>query len=89
MISPIGDLLTNSAQIRTVFMTVEVVVSINNELLEKLRQRLAAWRPHQLIGDIFIKIAGCFNIYTDYVSHFSDSTKAMVVRVGSEVFRSY
>jgi hypothetical protein len=50
-VSPNPFLTTD--QITTIFSTVAGITSFNRTLLEKLRERVNAWSPTQLIGDVF------------------------------------
>ncbi len=42
--------------------------------MESLRKRVQEeWYPNQLLGDVFVKMAGLLKIYTDYIQNFNNA----------------
>eukprot|EP01087_Luapelamoeba_hula_P017914 TRINITY_DN569_c1_g1_i1.p1 TRINITY_DN569_c1_g1~~TRINITY_DN569_c1_g1_i1.p1 ORF type:complete len:808 (-),score=160.74 TRINITY_DN569_c1_g1_i1:172-2595(-) len=72
-----GRPILSEAEIRAIFSTIEVIVRINTELLQQLKSRTRDWGPNQKLGDVFVKMADCFKIYTNYVQHFSEALKVV------------
>jgi len=54
---------------------VEIILNTNKELLEAalIKRVEQQWHPNQLVGDIFVKMAPCLKIYTEYIQNFNDA----------------
>jgi hypothetical protein len=46
----------SKAELKQIFSNIEMILSIHNEILSTLEERLAAWDASQFIGDIFMRI---------------------------------
>lgn len=58
-------------EFKSIFSSVDIIKSYNQQLLEKIRPRIENWSPTQKIGDIFVEMAGFLKVYTNYVSNYS------------------
>eukprot|EP00005_Dracoamoeba_jomungandri_P006538 CAMPEP_0174275202 /NCGR_PEP_ID=MMETSP0439-20130205/59698_1 /TAXON_ID=0 /ORGANISM="Stereomyxa ramosa, Strain Chinc5" /LENGTH=1210 /DNA_ID=CAMNT_0015367285 /DNA_START=30 /DNA_END=3662 /DNA_ORIENTATION=+ len=68
-----GSPILSEPEIRTIFSTIEIIVTINGEFLEGLKERMENWHPNLILGDKFEYMAGVLKIYTDYVQHFDEA----------------
>lgn len=70
-----GKPILSDAEIRQIFSTVEIILATNKDLLEAplVKRVEQQWHPNQMIGDIFVRMAGILKIYTEYIQNFNEA----------------
>jgi len=64
-------------QISQIFSSIEIIYSLNSEVLGKLDKRLKEWPTVTRLGDIFLDFAPMMKIYTEYVNRFDDAVDTL------------
>eukprot|EP01122_Echinamoeba_exundans_P007650 TRINITY_DN2399_c0_g1_i1.p1 TRINITY_DN2399_c0_g1~~TRINITY_DN2399_c0_g1_i1.p1 ORF type:complete len:704 (-),score=122.41 TRINITY_DN2399_c0_g1_i1:6-2117(-) len=64
-----NEILTKQ-EFNEVFPNVELIINLNKELLRMVQERIDQWHPHQKIGDIFLKLAAFFKMYSAYCEDY-------------------
>lgn len=64
-------------EFKSIFSSVDIIRSYNEQLLEKIKPRIENWSPTQKIGDIFVEMAGFLKVYTNYVSNYSHAIQTL------------
>jgi hypothetical protein len=73
-----GKPIISLARIALIFSNIEFILSLNTELLMKLRARIQAWSPTQVVGDIMIEAAPSLrHTYTQYVNNYDQALKTL------------
>ena len=66
--------------VKVVFSNFEVIRAFNHQLLALLLARYAKWPSVQLIGDIFLRLADFFKLYTIFVNNY-DACIQRIIRL--------
>lgn len=70
-----GKPIISDPEIRQIFSTVEIILATNKDMLEAplVKRVEQQWHPNQLVGDIFVRMAGILKIYTEYIQNFNEA----------------
>eukprot|EP00051_Salpingoeca_urceolata_P014519 m.184952 g.184952 ORF g.184952 m.184952 type:complete len:824 (-) comp18108_c0_seq7:220-2691(-) len=60
----------DKGQVKTIFLELETIYSINSVLLQRLQEKVAAWSPTQTISEVFLQIMQFLKAYTTYANNF-------------------
>ncbi|KAM5263996.1 LOW QUALITY PROTEIN: epithelial cell-transforming sequence 2 oncogene-like [Ctenodactylus gundi] len=75
--------------IQIIFSNILQILSLNRQLLEKLRDRLQEWGPNHCVGEIFIKF-GSLNTYTNFFNNYPVVLETMEkCRETTPLFRAF
>jgi hypothetical protein len=74
--------------IKSIFSNVEHLLPINNSLLDSISKRVEDWHENQLIGDIFLKMAPFFRIYSHYQNNYEKSGITLTRCQANELFQA-
>lgn len=69
-----GNGIITTAQVKTIFGSIQSIHAFSKDLLAKFDARLQKWPTVQLFGDIFLDHADEMMIYSDYVNGFDEAT---------------
>eukprot|EP01132_Coremiostelium_polycephalum_P006105 gene6105-7608_t len=66
-------------EVKIVFSQIEVILSYNSQLLDKLKERVrSGWQFHQQIGDIFLEMIDFLKVpYSHYIINFPACLKVL------------
>jgi hypothetical protein len=70
--SSMSPILTHD-ELNKIFSNVEGILSLSEELLNSLKERLKNWNTQQRIGDVFLKLVSFFKIYSHYCENYAKS----------------
>lgn len=63
--------------LKDVFSNIESIVSFHEMFFTELDRVIGRWSSKQTIGDLFLKYATGFNLYTEYINNFDKSDVAL------------
>ena len=69
------DLLTKE-EIFAIFSDMELFGALNTQFYKELEERLSGW-PFQVVGDIFVKSAPLFHIYSRYIVNYDRAMETL------------
>ena len=72
--------------VKSIFSNVEHLLPINKSLLDTVSKKLDDWHENQLIGDIFLKMAPFFRIYSHYQNNYERSGAILTRCQANETF---
>jgi hypothetical protein len=62
-----------SADVRTVFGDVEVILAYSQQLLMQLQTVVSTWHVESCLGPVFQEIAQCLKVYRFFINGFNNS----------------
>lgn len=68
---------------------VESILSVNQEFLSELEERMENWHPHQILSDIFIKYLPRFQVYSKYVNGYHSLINTLLKEMENTHFASF
>eukprot|EP01102_Stenamoeba_stenopodia_P020019 TRINITY_DN7682_c0_g1_i1.p1 TRINITY_DN7682_c0_g1~~TRINITY_DN7682_c0_g1_i1.p1 ORF type:complete len:920 (-),score=198.74 TRINITY_DN7682_c0_g1_i1:189-2948(-) len=71
----------NKAELKQIFLNVDMIVSIHNELLKNLEEKLNNWRESQILGDIFMRIAPFMKMYNEYANNYEQAANLLASKL--------
>ena len=69
--------LISRAQLNDIFSTLEIIVELNRNLLNDLRDRLSKWPTVQKFGDLFVRMSPILRLYSGYVRNYEVAQKTL------------
>jgi len=73
-----GAPVVSDNQLSVIFGCVDQVLEANQPLLDSLQERVEGWvEGETTIGDVFVRFADSFRIYSEYVKHYGTSNEAL------------
>eukprot|EP00029_Vermamoeba_vermiformis_P006524 TRINITY_DN2581_c0_g1_i1.p1 TRINITY_DN2581_c0_g1~~TRINITY_DN2581_c0_g1_i1.p1 ORF type:complete len:524 (-),score=114.43 TRINITY_DN2581_c0_g1_i1:11-1582(-) len=60
-------------EVDMLFSNLEIILNLNMELLKEIKLRMAVWTNSQKIGDVFLKMASFFKMYSVYCHDYEKS----------------
>ncbi|CAG8516332.1 15947_t:CDS:2 [Acaulospora colombiana] len=62
--------VTSMEEINSIFSNIIPLLSLHEQLLKSLEERMTKWSPTEIISDVFLRIAPFLKMYTTYLQSF-------------------
>merc|ERR1712159_270641 len=69
--------ILSQEEIKSIFSTIEVILSLNSKLLSELQKLWKQWPQNQGIGEVFLEMAPYVRLYGQYIDNFEISVTTL------------
>eukprot|EP01125_Pyxidicula_operculata_P004526 TRINITY_DN170_c0_g3_i1.p1 TRINITY_DN170_c0_g3~~TRINITY_DN170_c0_g3_i1.p1 ORF type:complete len:526 (-),score=115.19 TRINITY_DN170_c0_g3_i1:36-1613(-) len=71
------ELQVSNEELNILFSNLEDIINVNTEMLNSLYERFVNWSDDQKLGDVLLRLAPSFRIYTLYSVSFTDVSELL------------
>ena len=67
----------DNVAVKSVFSEIETLLGYSKSLMEDLKEKMEKWSENSSLGDVFVKLAPGFKIYTTYINTYQERMDAL------------